>query len=375
MKRLNKNVLKMTQRAFIAMLSILTIIAGMIWMPAAVSVKAYERQICYTTTDVVNRLNSMEALFKGKYWGAYNSSNKKTHNKLINAISAGYYDMSMNYTMSERESNLGLSTSKVRYSNEFKGGSQCHGFALMMMYILFNDFSLKANTNFIKYSGSDLDSLVLQPGDFIRESPHTVDGVTKQHSGIVWKVENGTVYIIESNVNSANKGSNWINYGVRGFRYSAKNLTTNEGITKYIKDAGGFVLRYRYISNTESTVTVPEPEPEPETPVYIAPVVNINLTAAPSQIKKGKCFNLKGTISCDTAIIREVTCYIKDSSSNIRDTTVDYPNSNSMSIVKANLNMYTDFNKLPVGNYTLQIIVKTDNGGYGEYTKAFSVVK
>ena len=397
MKKTNRRSLINRVTALLAVLSILAVLAI---QPISASAA------CNTTSEVINQLDSLTNVMKAHYWGAKKKAAKKSHKSIQTAIDNNMFDTGVYSTEGIREK-LGI-TDCGAYSNEFKGGSQCHGFSLMMGYLLYGQYCLKANTTyFIKYSGNDLDGLVLQPGDFLRESPHKVNGVTKSHTAIGYYIdENGNVYVIESNVNSGNKGANWINWGEKGFRYS-DSLSTSESITQYLKNAGGFVLRSRTIVNDGNNKTTPTPTEAPvtPTPVPVTPTPAPTATPTPDPvtpiptevpvtptpiratvgvdidpigpIKKGNIWNVTGLVETyvEGDKIKEIRAYIKDLSGNIIDQSLDKNvEKTSVNLRKTNANYKIDFNLMKNrGTYFYEVAVITEMGFYQEASTVFII--
>lgn len=94
----------------------------------------------------------------------------------------------------------GVTRSAVGKENEFGNAYQCYGFSLFLAYALFGKrlsygevFAAPHHANlgdgWTLYRG-DYSEISLEPGDIVR-------GNNDCHSAVVWKVENGKVYVVE----------------------------------------------------------------------------------------------------------------------------------------------------------------------------------
>lgn len=97
----------------------------------------------------------------------------------------------------------------------------------------------------------------------------------------------------------------------------------------------------------------------------------ISITSAPTSIKKGSSFGLRGTITANAKITR-VDDYIINSSGKTVQTKYDTPNVNSFNIKNGKVNQELKFGKLAKGTYTLKITAK-NMAGTTTYTKKFTV--
>jgi len=99
----------------------------------------------------------------------------------------------------------------------------------------------------------------------------------------------------------------------------------------------------------------------------------VSITTAPSTIKKGKSFGLRGTIKADSnAKITAVKSYIVDSKGKTVQSASDKANTTSFNVKNGNINQKLYFGKLAKGTYTLKIEA-TNMAGTTTYTKKFTV--
>ena len=100
--------------------------------------------------------------------------------------------------------------------------------------------------------------------------------------------------------------------------------------------------------------------------------LGINLTQYPTNITKGKAFNLTGNVTSNYNIT-SVKGYIINSSGSIVQSTTDKPNAKSMNIQPASLNQNLIFNNLSEGTYTLKVEAKDSSGRSNTWSKSFTV--
>ncbi|MCR5206670.1 MAG: GBS Bsp-like repeat-containing protein [Lachnospiraceae bacterium] len=102
--------------------------------------------------------------------------------------------------------------------------------------------------------------------------------------------------------------------------------------------------------------------------------ISINLTSAPSSVKQGDSFSIRGTISSNNPL-RKVTGRIFNANGVVVQETTDTfdGSATSAEIRPLNVNQKLLFNKLAVGSYTLNIFVQ-DTVGCKVYTKSFNVI-
>ena len=99
----------------------------------------------------------------------------------------------------------------------------------------------------------------------------------------------------------------------------------------------------------------------------------LSMTSAPSSIKKGSSYGLRGTITAaSNAKITKVNSYIIDSKGKTVQSAVDKVNTTSFNVQKGKINQNLKFGKLAKGTYTLKITA-TNAAGTTTYTKKFTV--
>lgn len=153
------------------------------------------------------------------------------------------------------------------------------------------------------------------------------------HGVLVVAVRNGVPYAADS---SRNTGLN--NKGIQAW-----NDTTMLNVRK--------VTKYWYISEISvSTKTTPGGSSSQAAP---ASTLKIKSVRAPSKVKKGKSFSIRGTVKSNKKI-KIVTVRILDSNGKVALKASKKPNAKSFSIKK--LDKKIKFKKLSRGSYTYQVI-------------------
>ena len=112
-----------------------------------------------------------------------------------------------------------------------------------------------------------------------------------------------------------------------------------------------------------------------ETPLEIkavASTLKISMTSAPSSIKKGSSYNLKGTISSNYKITSATGSILNSSGSAVQTVKVT-PNATSHSVNTSKINNNLKFGSLAKGSYTLRIVAVDASGKSVTYNKAFTV--
>ena len=201
-----------------------------------------------TTADVVDMLASWKSKFNQKYWNYYDRSVWDNRKDEVVANLKAIVDSGTINSSSATNADLGITTTPCTgtvyatgcKSNYF-GGWQCQGFAQFMCYALFQSCPAYNPSDWIIYDASSMDSINLQPGDYIR-----IESSSIIHSAVVAAVnEDWSLPVVECWGGSYCK-INWSS-GFNGNSYY------NESIMREtIKEHDGFVARYKYI-NTQST--------------------------------------------------------------------------------------------------------------------------
>ena len=138
-------------------------------------------------------------------------------------------------------------------------------------------------------------------------------------------------------------------YSSRGnvYIYDAFSLPYGTKITK----SGYAKSNWRYLPEQNNTCTASQPAPV----LRVTTVFN-----APTSLKKGKGFGLRGVITADVGTITNVTAYIKGSNGTIYHYNVN-PNSKTWNAQNTINNSFT-FGKLNKGSYTYNVSVTATNG-------------
>ncbi|MBE6019136.1 MAG: hypothetical protein E7230_02200 [Clostridiales bacterium] len=189
------------------------------------------------------------------------------------------------------------------------------------------------------FSGNGESARIKEIENLLRVHPegivvHGEDAATTgTHGVLVVTVRNGVVYAADS---SRNTGLS--NKGIQPW-----NETTMLNIKK--------VTKYWYISevNTSGSTSASDPEVSKAA----ASTLKIKSVKAPSKIKKGKSYTIKGTVKSNKKI-RKVTVRILDSEGNVVVKASKKPNAKTFNVKK--LDSKIKFGKLKKGTYTYQVI-------------------
>lgn len=159
---------------------------------------------------------------------------------------------------------------------------------------------------------------------------------TGPHGVLVTGVKNGVLYAADP---TRNTGLN--NKGIQKWKD-----TTMLDVSR--------VEKYWYISAiTPSTKT--KPSNVTASTATEGSTLRIKSVKAPSKIKKGKSFSIKGTVKSNKKI-KKVTVRILDSNGNVKLSASKKPNAKSFSLKK--LDSKIKFRKLKKGSFTYQVIAK-----------------
>lgn len=144
-----------------------------------------------TNEQVTQALNEYKKKYEGKYWqtGATDTNLSASNWRVGNAPWPGH-------------------------DNKYGDAYQCYGFSLFLTWVLFKKRIIYSQVHnkpnktnlgngWILYR-NDYASFTLEPGDIIR-------GNNDGHSAVVWKIENGKVYVVEcwGSYNSILKWGGW----------------------------------------------------------------------------------------------------------------------------------------------------------------------
>lgn len=156
------------------------------------------------------------------------------------------------------------------------------------------------------------------------------------HGVLVVAVKNGVPYAADS---TRNTGLN--NKGIQ--KWSDTTMLNVSRVTKYW-----------YISEiSASSSTHPSGSASASAAAAPTSTLKIKSVKAPSRIKKGKAFSIKGTVKSNKKI-KKVTVRILDSGGNVVVKASKKPNAKSFSVKK--LDNKIKFGKLKKGSYTYQVI-------------------
>lgn len=157
------------------------------------------------------------------------------------------------------------------------------------------------------------------------------------HGVLAVSVKNGVVYAADS---SRNTGLN--NKGIQKW-----SDTTMLNVSK--------VTKYWYISEISVSTKTKPSNSSSDTAAAPAPTSKLKIKSvkAPSRIKKGKAFSIKGTVKSNKKI-KKVTVRILDSGGSVVVKASKKPNAKSFNVKK--LDNKIRFGKLKKGSYTYQII-------------------
>ena len=156
------------------------------------------------------------------------------------------------------------------------------------------------------------------------------------HGVLVVEVKNGVVYAADS---TRNTGLN--NKGIQ--KWSDTTMLNVSRVTKYWYISEISVSSSTHPSGTASQATATAP----------TSTLKIKSVKAPSRIKKGKSFTIKGSVKSNKKI-KKVTVQILDSGGNVVVKASKKPNAKSFSVKK--LDKKIKFGKLIKGSYTYQVI-------------------
>lgn len=286
--------------------------------------------------SITAKIDELRPLMEGKYWNG-----GKNADQLISAVDTGEMTeeaLGITHTgckSSSRYSSPPCTSNAFKYGNETEG-TQCNGFSKFIAYYLFGtngDVSTWQDN-----TGSDIYSVSIEPGDKIG---------TKGHHAIVWKVENGKVYVIEcwGTYRETHDGC-LINFGHFN---GQKGCALESNLKEYLATAkGGYVQKH--------------PGSSGQTPsVHTAPILSISSQTLPTALKQGSNYGLRGTIKTDCGVITSVYGEITDLSGNVVQSGQHYPNKMSDNL-RYSINNDLSFGSLSVGSYLYRVQATAKNG-------------
>ena len=197
-----------------------------------------------TIDEITSKLKGWKATLNGKYWNyfdrnEFNSQQSYVERELKKIAQSGALD-----NPKSTNAELGVTDKPCTgsyypngcRSNYFSGGWQCFGFGWFIEYALFGSTALHNPSDWFEYSGSSLNSINLQPGDYVRYNNHSI---------VVLDTTNDSLKCVEAWGGSGCKiswspGFNWNEY------------TTASSLLTAARNGGGVVYRYRFISDNKS---------------------------------------------------------------------------------------------------------------------------
>lgn len=100
--------------------------------------------------------------------------------------------------------------------------------------------------------------------------------------------------------------------------------------------------------------------------------LSISMTRAPTSIKYGKSFGLRGTVSSNEKVALVSGSVVNASGKTVLSST-DRPNAKSIDVRTANLNDKLAFNRLSRGSYTLKVVATDTSGNSVSWSQNFQV--
>ncbi|MBR5799236.1 MAG: hypothetical protein IKY23_04150 [Lachnospiraceae bacterium] len=200
-------------------------------------------------------------------------------------------------------------------------------------------------------------NLTAYPVNLLKGSSFGLRGTIKA-KGIITSVT-GTIY--------DSKGKKVVSASDKPYAesFDIKNGNVNKKLSFGSLANGSYTLKIA-ATNASGTTTVTKS-------FVVASKPKISITTAPSSIKKGKSFGLRGTItSADNAKITSVKSYIVNSKGKTVQSASDTISTKSFSVKSGNINQKLYFGKLGKGKYTLKITA-TNAVGTTTYKKEFTV--
>lgn len=294
-------------RSFLSMILVMIMIVTMVPAVPVIEVEAA------TSEKIQQALTNLKPVFNGKYW-----------NKKIKVNNVGDLNETNNYGLTS--SPCGSSCK----SNDFlKNGSmiQCRGFAYWL-----GEYITKKNVikEWKKITNKDiLRNLKLESGDII---------IVNGHTAMVWKIENGYVYVAQALGNSGCKVT-W-NY-FNDTKSQAKLSYILENMTTCRKHPGGAIIMEGL---------------EVKSNIYIS-----GQTCPTGNLSPGKSFGIYGKIYSNYNLTNVTATVTNSSGTKVLEKSVN-PNATSYNLHGA-INNALIFNNLGAGNYRY-VVTATDSKGY-----------
>ena len=292
--------------------------------------------------SITAKIDALKPLMDGKYWNG-----GKNADQLISAVDAGEMtEEALGITNTGCKSSSRNSTPPCT-SNAFKYGlesvgRQCNGFSKFIAYYLFGtdgDVSTWQDC-----SGSNVYSVALEPGDRIGRFD-TTNG--KYHHAIVWKVEDGKVYVVEClGTYSTRHDGCLIHFG-------------------YYNGVGDYALEgslKEYLATVQGGYVQKHPDSYGQTTsVHTAPILSVSSPTLPTTLKQGSNFGLRGTIETDCGVITSVYGEIADLHGNVIQSGQHHPNKPSDNL-RNSINNDLSFGQLSAGSYVYRVWATAKNG-------------
>ncbi len=292
-----------------------------------------------TTNDITKKIDALRPIMENQYWNG-----KKTQSDLEQAVKSGRIDAtSLGITPNGCKGSTKITGCK---SNTFNGATQCNGFSQFIAYYIFGESGYVSKWK--EYSGKDIANLTFQPGDRIG---------TKGHHAIVWKVENGKVFVIEcwGSYREDHDGC-LINFGYFNGKKDFK--TENDLKNHLITEKGGYVQRNPNMALSTPAPSVEEPAQNPAQ----KPSISVSGNNTPGSLQQGSNFGIRGTVYTDCGMITELYGAIYDSNGNAVQTSRHNPNASSVNL-RYSINNDLVFGNLGAGSYTYYVEATAVNGG------------
>ena len=335
-----KTISKKTLSIFLAICTIVAMLPFMTTNTNAVTDAAGGMLV--GAANITARMTAWCQKMNSKFWNGY--SRKTYGDSGSEAKMKAIVDLGLINKANATDSELGITTSgcsgKTKNtgcrSNFFNGGSQCRGFARWVDYALFKSTPTANKSEWTSYTGTSLNTLVLQPGDHV---------VSNNHEAVVWKVEGNNVYFAEVWGSSACK----IKFGL-GFSTGGRCYKTQNEVIALLKSEGGTSGVRRHISTQTNTPG--------------ASTLTITGFVGPSGTYSNmKSFGLRGEVSSNYTITRAYAV-LKDANSNkvIYEFSKAW-NKTSFSIRYDGPNDLMAFGKIPAGRQYIYYVEFTDSSG------------
>lgn len=337
-------------RRVVAVVMACMLMLPMVYMERAEAAAFSLKYLYANTAEITAQMDDLKSIFpNNKYWNG-----GKSEKQLKDAIARGDFSAeamgvtSAGCKWNDKDADESGPNGEVCTPNKFGDATQCYGFSNIVGYMLFPEDGIP-NSEWVKYKGKKAKNLTLEPGDVVRMGGH---------SGVVWKISGGKVYLAQvwGNNGTGTKGS--------------KNYTKPKGcIIKWTTWEGG----EEYDTQAELLTAVAKSDnnwvcKHPGSKVSAGssvdnrtPILSITDPTKPSTINCGDSFGIRGTIKTDCGMITKVYGEIKDAKGKVVQSATFTPNAASHNL-KNSLNDKLLFGKLGKGTYTYKVTAVAKNG-------------